>query len=117
MKIQSSIIIIILPGTSGLLSPFSDIKGLYFDENNEPDDFSFRLNKDLEKICNDKNIHFIKLDFDNKDDYYNTLVAMQKYANDNISVSGTSREGHYEVVIDNDENTEDDNETMISEDN
>ena len=106
-----------MPGTSGLLSPFSDINGLYFNPDDEVDDFEYRLSKDLERIYKEKGITYIKLDFDNKDDYYNTLVAMQKYANDNISVSGTSREGHYEVVIDNDENNEDENESMIPEDN
>lgn len=103
------------PGTSGLLSPFTDMEGLYFDEKDEPDDFSFRLNKDLEKICDDKNIQFIKLDFDDKDDYYNTLVALQKFTNDSISISGTSREGHYEIVVDKDD-SETEEETDYEED-
>jgi hypothetical protein len=91
------------PGTSGLLSPFSDMNGLYFDDDNEPDDFGYRLNKDLEDIFKEKGVQFIKLDFDNKDDYYNALVSMQKFTNDNINVSGTSREGHYEIVVDSDD--------------
>ena len=91
-----------MPGTSGLLSPFSDMKGLYFDESEEPDDFLFRLNKDLEKIYDKKGINYIKLDFENKDDFYSALVDMQKFNRENIRVSGTSREGHYEVVIDKD---------------
>ena len=91
-----------MPGTSGLLSPFSDMKGLYFDEAEEPDDFLFRLNKDLEKIYDKKGINYIKLDFENKDDFYSALVDMQKFNRVNIRVSGTSREGLYEVVIDKD---------------
>lgn len=75
----------------------------YFDNSEEPDDFLFKLNNDLENICTEKGVNFIKLDFEDKDDYYNTLIAMQKFTSDNIRVSGTSREGHYEVVIDNEE--------------
>lgn len=94
------------------------MEGLYFDNSNEPDDFLFKLNKDLEEIYKKKNINFIKLDFENKDDYYNTLLAMQKFTSDNINVSGTSREGHYEIVIDNEE-SDDETETNndVIEDN
>lgn len=110
------------PGTSGVLSAFTDMEGLYFDNSEEPDDFSYRLNKDLERIFKEKGIEYIKFDFEDKDDYYNALVSMQNYVHDNIRLSGTSREGHYEIVVDedvealdetdNDENTskEDSNE-------
>lgn len=58
--------------------------------------------KDIEERCKEKNITFIKCDFESANDFYNALSSLQKYADDNISVSGTSREGHYEIII-NDE--------------
>lgn len=97
------------PGTSGLLSPFAKIDGLYFNNEEEPDDFYFRLMKDLEKRYEDEGITFIKCDFESASDFYEALKEMEKYANDNISFYGTSREGHYEIVI-NDDTDMDDNQ-------
>lgn len=87
------------PGTSGLLSPFAKIDGLYFNSEDEPDDFYFQLMKDLEKKYEGTNIKFIKCDFESSKDFYKALKDMQKYADENISISGTSRAGHYELVI------------------
>lgn len=81
--------------------------GMYFDETDEPDDFAFQLAKDLERIYEKKGITYIKLNFENKDDFYNALVSMQKFSNDNVTLYGTSREGHYEIVVDTDEELDD----------
>ena len=43
---------------------------MYFNPEDEVDDFEYRLSKDLERIYKEKGITYIKLDFDNKDDYY-----------------------------------------------
>lgn len=91
-----------MPGTSGLLSPFSNIDGLYFDNSDEPDDFAYQLAKDLEKKYEGQNIEYVKLDFESKDDFYNALMSMKKFTEDNVSVLGTSREGHYEIVVEAD---------------
>lgn len=88
------------PGTSGILSPFANIDGLYFNNDPEPDDFFFNLMKDIEDRCWEKGIQYIKCDFESSNDFYNALSSLQKYADDNVSVSGTSREGHYEIIID-----------------
>ena len=85
-----------------MLSPFSNINGLYFDNTDEPDDFAYQLAKDLEKKYEGKNIEYVKLDFESKDDFYNALMSMKKFTEDNVKVSGTSREGHYEIVIEED---------------
>lgn len=95
------------PGTSGLLSPFAKIDGLYFNNDPEPDDFYYMLMKDLEAKYKDTNITFIKCDFESANDFYNALSSMQKYARENIQVSGTSREGHYEMIINEDEDMDD----------
>jgi hypothetical protein len=87
------------PGLSGLISPFNNMKGQYFDDNNEPDDFGYLLYKDLEAICEHKGVSYIKLNVDNKDDYYNLLQTMENYTDENMIVSGTSREGFYEIIM------------------
>lgn len=62
---------------------------------------------DLAKRYEGTNIKFIKCDFDNPTDFYNALTDMQKYANDNIRVSGTSRAGTYELVINEEHDIDD----------
>lgn len=104
-----------MPGTSGLLSPFGKMDGMYFDASNEPDDFFYQLNKDLEKIYDEKGIAYIKLNFDNKDDFYNALVQMQEFTSDNVRISGTSREGEYEIVLDKDIELDNDESDEVSE--
>ena len=96
------------PGTSGLLSPFSDMNGLYFNPEDEVDDFEYRLPKDLERIYKEKGITYIKLDFDNKDDYYKALLEMEKMTTDGITMYGTSRENHYEIIFDKEDDADED---------
>ena len=92
-----------------MLSPFSDIEGLYFDNSDEPDDFVIQLNNDLERIFEKKGITFLRIEFENKDDYFNTLTALRKYADDNIKLYGTSREGHYDIVMSEETSGDEDN--------
>lgn len=107
------------PGLSGLISPFNNMKGQYFDDNNEPDDFGYLLYKDLEAICEHKGVSYIKLNVDNKDDYYNLLQTMENYTDENMIVSGTSREGFYEIIMEESIDTdkeEDEEESDIEND-
>ena len=55
--------------------------------------------KDLEKKYEGTNIKYIKCEFESANDFYKALKDMQKYADENITVSGTSRSGRYEMVI------------------
>jgi len=87
------------PGTSGLLSPYAKIKGLYFNDDDEPDDFYYTLTNDIEEICKKDGINFVRCEFDNARDFYNALKAMDKFTNDSIKISGTSREGEYDIVL------------------
>ena len=96
-----------MPGTSGLLSPFAKIDGLYFNNDDEPDDFYYQLTKDLEKKYAEKGITYIKCDFESANDFYNALKDMEKYSESNITCYGTSREGHYEIVINEDTDMDD----------
>ena len=87
------------PGTSGLLSPFAKIDGLYFDSSEEPDSFYYELVKDLEKKFEGTGVRYIHAECDSPEEYYNILKAMEKYANENVKMYGTSKEGVYDFVI------------------
>lgn len=86
---------------AGLLSPFSDIKGLYFDDSIETDGFYYNLTQDLKEKARKNHQIFIDLEYGDKEEYYNALSALEKYANDNISITGTSKEGTYEIIMNN----------------
>lgn len=97
------------PGTSGILSPYAHIDGLYFDGSDEPFDFYYNLIQDLKKYYKKKGKIFITVNYKNKKDFYDTLYDMERFANENIMMYGTSREGKMEIVVeaelDIDENT------------
>ena len=83
------------------MSPFSDIKGLYFDDSIETDGFYYNLTQDLKEKARKNHQIFIDLEYGDKEEYYNALSALEKYANDNISITGTSKEGTYEIIMNN----------------
>lgn len=87
------------PGTSGLLTPFGKIKGLCFDDSDEPEDFYFKLNQDLSKFNEDHKINYIKIDCDNPTDYYKIIDKLHKINKEDISVYGTSRDGELSIIV------------------
>ena len=93
-----------------MLSPFGNIDGLYFDGSNEKDNFTYEFQKDLAEISKQTGIEYIKMDFDSETDFYNALMDMQAYAKENTAMYGTSKSGHYEVVIESEKSDDDDEE-------
>jgi hypothetical protein len=87
------------PGTSGVLSPFAKIDGLYFDPSPEPSEFYFNIIKDLKTKFKNKNKTYIVIDYDNPVDFYRGLDELIKYTDDGIIISATSREGVYDIVL------------------
>lgn len=75
-----------MPGTSGLLSPFSKIKGLYFDDSKEPDNFMYEFKKDLKRILADKGVNYVDINLDNKDDFYKVMNNLADFINDDIKM-------------------------------
>lgn len=95
------------PGTSGLLSPFALIDGLHFNPDDEPCSFYYDIISDLSKRYEKNNIKYIKCEFDNPKDFYNAITDMQKFCDENIHVYGTSREGVYEMIINEEHDIDD----------
>ena len=98
-----------------MLSPYGKIKGLYFDDSDEKDNFMYEFQKDLEQISKKMNITYIKLDYDSEQDFYDGLMKIQRYIQDNVKVYGTSREGHYEVIIEEEKDDSDETTTESPE--
>ena len=48
-----------MPGTSGLLTPYGKMDGLYFDDSMEPDDFIFEFRKSIEEILKNQGVSYI----------------------------------------------------------
>jgi hypothetical protein len=94
------------PGTSGTLSPYSDIKGLYFDDSDEPDDFKFDFIKDMSNILKKENVSSITIDFDNKEDYYRTVNELRELSDKNINVYATSKVNSYDIILEDEEDLE-----------
>ena len=99
------------PGTSGVLTPFGKIDGLYFNNSREPDNFAYDFKNDVADIMKKDGVEYIEIKAENKDDYYKILSELAKFNKECITVSGTSRD-NYTVILENDENSEDsDNDT------
>lgn len=91
------------PGTSGLLTPFGKIKGLCFDDSDEPEDFYYKLDQDISDFSEKHQINYIKIDCDNPRDYYRIINDLHKINRDDISVYGTSRDGEMSVIVESEE--------------
>lgn len=85
------------PGTSGLLSPFSDMKSFYFDDSPEEYDKCFLINNDLRAIVEEEGKIYLSPDFEDKDDFYDSLEKMDQF-NSTISVDGENKEGTISMV-------------------
>lgn len=94
-----------MPGTSGVLSPFGKIDGLYFNNSREPDDFMFDFKKDIKKIMDDEDVEYLEIKVDNKDDYYKLLSELSNFNDNAITVSGTSKDV-YTVIVENEEDVD-----------
>ena len=91
--------IITQPGTSGIISPFAKMDGLYFDSKPEEYSFYYDMMPELKEKAKKNGMHFIGCEFNHVDDFYDALRSLDKYAQDNVSVYGTSREGIYDLII------------------
>ena len=88
------------PGTSGILSPFSKIKGLYFNDDNEPDNFMFEFKQDIERILKDKGVDYIDIKVDNKEDYYRIMNNLADFADNQIKMYWRTTDD-YTITLEN----------------
>lgn len=87
-----------MPGTSGVLSPFGKIEGLYFNNSKEPESFEFDFKKDISKIMEEDGTEYIEIKADNEEDYAKILDNLLEFNKDCIKVSGTSKDNYTLIV-------------------
>ena len=87
------------PGTSGLITPFVKMDGLYFDGSPEPNNFYYDLIVREKKKAKKHGKTFVMPDVKNSDEFYEALYDMEKYTNENVKMFETSKEGEYEVFV------------------
>ncbi len=81
-----------MPGTSGILSPFSKIDGLYFNTEGEPDSFLVNFIKDINRIIKEDGKDLLEIEFETKEDYYEVMNYVERFLDDDIRVFGTFRD-------------------------
>ena len=96
-----------MPGTSGVLSPYSKMDGLYFDGSPEPDNFMWVFHQAVNEVAKNQGIKVITLDFDTKEDFYHALEDLQGYTDDKVRLSTTSKEDDLSIIIEPDINLDD----------
>ena len=79
-----------LPGTSGLLSPYNKMKGLYFNDDNEPDDFLLEFKKSIKELAEKDGKYFIDISYDDRETYDEIMDKIVVFNNNKIKVFGTS---------------------------
>ena len=90
--------------------------GLYFDGSPEPNSFYYNLIQEERKKAKENGYQFITLDCDTPDEFYDMLLSLQKYGEDNIKVFATSKEGNYEVFVNTEVDIDDKNGPSIEAD-
>lgn len=90
------------PGTSGVLSPFGKIDGLYFNNSEEPNDFIFNFREDVRKLIDDTDAEYLEIKADNREDYNKILNSLVEFNKDAITVNGTSKD-KYTIIVENSE--------------
>lgn len=86
------------PGTSGLVSPYSKIKGLNFDDSMEPDTFRFNYINAVKEVLNEEDVDYVDMEFQNVDEYYNILNSINDFNNENIKVSFVKRKKDFDTI-------------------
>lgn len=104
-----------MPGTSGVLSPFGEIDGLYFNDSREPDDFMYEFKKDIKNILDADGVEYIEIHAEDKKDYYRILDKLSEFNKECITVSGTSKD-NLTVILENQEDSDDSSDEEELED-
>mgnify|MGYP006887535020 FL=1 len=91
--------VIQMPGTSGVLSPYSKMDGLCFDGSPEPDNFMWLFHNAVKEVAKKRGITLITMDFDTKEDYYNALDELQGFADDHVKITTTSKADDTSISI------------------
>lgn len=90
------------PGTSGMVTPFGKMDGLYFDDSMEPDDTMFTLRNAVEKLAATKGVQYVRVNFHEKEDFYKAMNTFRHFSDEKIQVFMSSKENDYSLVVNED---------------
>ncbi len=88
------------PGMSGVISPFTKLDSMYFNDETEPNDFRYNFREDIKRLMEQQGVDYIDITVGNKTDFYTVLKQIEDFGQDNIRAYGSSAE-KYTIVIDN----------------
>ena len=98
------------PGTSGVLSPWGKMDGLYFDGSPEPDNFRFEFQKAVLAVAEKEGVEKVILNFSDKDDYYAAMNEMRNFVDERVKITSTSRADDTTIVIEEKVNLDEKNQ-------
>ena len=104
------------PGTSGLISPFVKMDGLYFDGSPEPNNFYYDLIMREKAKAKKRKQVFVMPNVKNADEFYDSLYEMEKFTENNVKMFETSKEGNYEIHVHDEVDIDDRNGPSIEAD-
>ena len=88
------------PGMSGVISPFTKLDSMYFNDDTEPNDFRYKFREDIARIMRQEGVDYIEISVGNKTDFYTLLDQIEDFNRANVTAFGTSTD-KYAVIIDN----------------
>lgn len=89
---------------------------LFFDDSPEPDRFYYdTMMYEMEKARSEGKT-CITFEFDTPEEFYDAITSMNHFVDDSITVSGTSREGAYEMVLNDSVDLDDSSAPSIDRD-
>ena len=88
------------PGTSAIITPFCKTNGLYFDSSNEPEEFKYNFDRDVDSYFTNKFDGLnISPSFDSIKDYYDATLSMMEM-NNTLTVEKKKKESKmYNIII------------------
>ena len=89
------------PGQSGALSPYCDMKSLYFDDSLYENEMHYKISKYLDECPLDDDHEELRIVCDNEEQYNNVLDALYKAGQNKIKIYGVSN-NPMEIVIEKD---------------
>lgn len=89
------------PGQSASLSPYCDMKSMYFDESLYENEMHYKISKYLDEYPLDDDHEELRIICDNEREYNNILNALFKASENKIKIFGTSN-NPMEIVVEKD---------------
>ena len=88
------------PGMSGIISPFTKLDSMYFNDEKEPNGFRYAFREDIARIMKQKGVDYIDIRVSNEADFYTVLDQIQTFNQNAITAYGASNDS-YTIIIDN----------------